>query len=142
MKREKIESLIRSLEELRLQEDRLIRQIREELSLEPAAVGTAQAEAPTSAPPDGILRLDGSKPPQYIKLGDRVEFTRTPQNPAGVGHIHSWLGGGYCWIRRESWHKGLFGTETVKRLTTNTFKLPTKDGGAKSTTHSSAAGRR
>ena len=139
MKRAKIEGLICSLEALRVQEDRIIQQIREEIHFEAESEESAQAVAPTSAPIDGILKQDGSKPPKFIKLGDRVEFTKTPQNPAGTGHIHSWLNGGYCLIKRESWHKGLFGTEEVRRLTTNTFKL---DGGNRANTRPGSTGRR
>ena len=122
MKRERIEHLINSLKALRLQEDRLIAEIQRELAIEPQPTATASASAQGASSSRQPSHPDGHVPPRELQIGDRVRYSGTRTNPAGVGTIDSWLSAGYCWIKRDS-KRGLFGTERVRRLTTNVFLL-------------------
>ena len=122
MKRDRIENLIEALQDLRIQEDRIIAQIQRELAIEPRPADTTSSNTQDTPLPGRVAHPDGHTPPKELRIGDRVRFTGTRSNPAGTGTIHSWLAAGYCWVKRDS-KRGFFGSERVRRLTTNTFLL-------------------
>ena len=135
MKRERIEDLLRSLESLRIQEDRVIRQIRSELSID----DTQPNVTPSNALPTEETRLDEFG--ATLRIGDRVEFKKTSKNSAGFGRIKEWQSAGYCLIKRDPF-LFFFGTEEVRRLTTNVVKCgDQRDGGGSPRSRGSTTGQ-